>query len=122
MEIMETPLFGGFSEEEIRHLLGCIGARERTYRPGEPLLPPGESRPHAGVLLGGGAACAAASLVPGDFFLAEGPARPAAGPGGARAVIFRADRARAVCGASCRYHREMAERFDRLARAWSASG
>ena len=106
MEITETPLFAGFSGEETRHLLGCIGARERACPPGEPLLPPGESRPHAGVLLEGGAAGkdACANLAPGDFFLAEGPARPAAGPDGARAVIFRVDRARAVCGASCPYH------------------
>ena len=48
MEITETPLFAGFSGEETRHLLGCIGARERACPPGEPLLPPGESRPHAG--------------------------------------------------------------------------
>ena len=124
LEITETPLFAGFSGEETRHLLGCIGARERACPPGEPLLPPGESRPHAGVLLEGGAAGkdACANLAPGDFFLAEGPARPAAGPDGARAVIFRVDRARAVCGASCPYHRVMAERFDRLARAWSAAG
>lgn len=53
MEITETPLFAGFSGEETRHLLGCIGARERACPPGGAAAaaggePPARGRPARG--------------------------------------------------------------------------
>lgn len=91
MKAAETALFKGIVGKELSHLLGCIGARERDFAPGEALLPLGETRPHAGVLFAGGVAGTGVTGVPvvlrsENFFLGKGAARLSAGPEGDRAV------------------------------------
>lgn len=46
----QSPLFVGFTEEEVASLLGCLGAVERQYRKGETILSEGEPAAYLGVV------------------------------------------------------------------------
>lgn len=124
MKAAETALFKGIVGKELSHLLGCIGARERDFAPGEALLTLGETRPHAGVLFAGGVAGTGVTGVRSSygrkiFSSGRGLRGSPRGRRGIARSILQTDRACAVCGAFCRCHREMAERSDRLARGWA---
>ena len=46
----QSPLFVGFTEEEVASLLGCLGTVERQYRKGETILSEGEPAAYLGVV------------------------------------------------------------------------
>ncbi len=53
--LRKSRLFEGFSDREIVHALGCLGARERTYHRGEYLLLAGSPAGETGLVLSGSA-------------------------------------------------------------------
>lgn len=51
--IRECPLFSGIEEEELRSLLGCIGAENRRYKKGSFIFTAGGSVTSIGIILSG---------------------------------------------------------------------
>lgn len=113
--LARSGLLDGIDEKDLTHLFGCTGGRERAFDAGEPICEEG-GRPSVCVLLAGravsepnGAFCA---FGPGDVFLCDGASVRAQAP--SRALVFREDRFRCMCGASCAYHRRLVENLGRL--------
>ena len=95
--LARSGLLDGIDEKDLTHLFGCTGGRERSFSAG----------------------CAASVLdgmsrvfEPGDVFLCDGASIYAREP--SRALVFREDRFRCVCGASCAYHRRLVENLASL--------
>ena len=88
---------------------------ERSFSAGEPICEEG-GRPSVCVLLAGCAASVPDGMSrvfePGDVFLCDGASIYAREP--SRALVFREDRFRCVCGASCAYHRRLVENLASL--------
>lgn len=53
MNLIHVPLFHGLNEEEIRSLLHCLHAIERTYKKGEVILAEGGITENIGIVLSG---------------------------------------------------------------------
>ena len=51
--LRKTPLFAGIEEADLPGLLGCVGARERSFRKGEVLLHRGDRIESLGLVLSG---------------------------------------------------------------------
>ncbi len=76
--LFQTPLFCGFSQEELTSILGCLRARKVTYQKDECLMLQGSKPQHIGILLEGtatirqedsnGRTAIISELLPGDSF------------------------------------------------------
>lgn len=53
--LTNTLLFRGTSEEEVKHMLNCLAAYEKTYRKGETILRAGSYTENIGMVISGGA-------------------------------------------------------------------
>lgn len=51
--LTKTPLFAGIREEDMRHLLGCLDAREKRYEKGDVIFRAGEPVSRIGLVLEG---------------------------------------------------------------------
>lgn len=113
--LARSGLLDGIDEKDLTHLFGCTGGRERSFSAGEPICEEG-GRPSVCVLLAGCAASVPDGMSrvfePGDVFLCDGASIYARAP--SRALVFREDRFRCVCGASCAYHRRLVENLASL--------
>jgi CRP-like cAMP-binding protein len=52
--LANTLLFRGTSAEEVKHMLNCLSAYEKTYKKGETILQAGSTTENIGLLLNGG--------------------------------------------------------------------
>ena len=113
--LARSGLLEGSDKKDLTHLFGCTGGRERSFSAGEPICEEG-GRPSVCVLLAGCAASVPDGMSrvfePGDVFLCDGASICARVP--SRALVFREDRFRCVCGASCAYHRRLVENLASL--------
>lgn len=76
--LTNSPLFADIGEQDIPAMLGCLGAKERSYRKGETILAEGEPASHMGILCQGAAQVEridyegnrtiVAEVTPGDLF------------------------------------------------------
>ena len=75
MQLSETPLFRGMSEDDVEQLLTCLGAVRRSYKKGETILAEGQPAESVGVVLSGRVLIACADVWGGNSVLGH------AGPG-----------------------------------------
>ena len=61
--LKDCPLFESIDPRNITAMLGCLGARPRTYEKGETILAEGDPASHLGIVLSG-----AAQIVRGDYY------------------------------------------------------
>ena len=53
IDLKSTQLFRGIGDSDLKEMLHCLGARERTYRKGETILAEGQETDAVGVVLSG---------------------------------------------------------------------
>lgn len=124
--IRRVRLFRGIGEEERGTMLGCLGARVRSFAAGEAILLAGDPPDRIGVLLDGrasvvredaaGARTLVAGLGPGDLFAelfacAEAEALPVSVFAGTAAAVLFLDYRKIVssCPSACPFHARLVE-------------
>jgi len=117
----QTALFSGLGADEIRSMLGCLGAVKRGVRKGEYLLRQGDTLQHLVLLAEGrlhirkddywGNCSILGSICPGELF-GEAYCEPGSGPllndvaavEDSIAIFFDVRRVITTCSNTCRFH------------------
>ncbi|WP_276888010.1 Crp/Fnr family transcriptional regulator [Faecalibaculum rodentium] len=124
--LTKTPLFAGIREEDMRHLLGCLDAREKRYEKGDVIFRAGEPVSRIGLVLEGsvnmvvtlywGSSRIFGHMEAGDVFGENYAAVPgqllpgdivAAQP--CRVLFLDLSRIYTVCHHGCRFHHRLIE-------------